>query len=62
MDFSTYTAILKQYGPFAALIVYVLWTNHNREQRYISIIETLTDDIKERLGKMEAFMRGKGHL
>lgn len=62
MDFTVYTTILKQYGPMAALLVYVLYTNHNREQRYITIIETLTEDIKERLGKMEAFMRGRGHL
>lgn len=62
MDFSTFITILKQYGPLGALVVYVIWDSRLREQRLIRIVETLTDDIKERLTKMESFMRGRGHL
>ncbi len=34
--------ISKEYGLFVALVVYVLWTNQKREERYIDIIEKLS--------------------
>lgn len=41
------------FSLFIALLVYVLWDSRNREGRYIKIIETLSDDVKERLTKIE---------
>lgn len=54
----------KKYGlPFAlfiSLLVYVLYENNQREQRYIErenkyvqVIQTLSLDVKERLTKIE---------
>ncbi|WP_141431422.1 BhlA/UviB family holin-like peptide [Bacillus sp. 03113] len=56
--------VASQYGlPFAlfiALLVWVLYTNNQRENRYIaredkyvSVIQTLSEDVKERLTKIE---------
>lgn len=36
----------KEYGLFVALVVYVLWANQKREERYIAIIDTLSEEIK----------------
>ena len=36
----------KEYGLFVALVVYVLYENKRREERYIEIIKTLSDEIK----------------
>lgn len=36
----------KEYGLFVALVIYVLYENKRREERYIQIIETLSDEIK----------------
>jgi hypothetical protein len=36
----------KEYGLFVALVVYVLWENKKREERYIAIIDTLSEEIK----------------
>jgi hypothetical protein len=45
--------IADKYGLFVTLVVYVLWTNYKRESRYIKVIETLSDDVKDRLTKIE---------
>jgi hypothetical protein len=39
--------IAKEYGPLAALVVYVIWDSRMREKRYISIIETLSESFQE---------------
>lgn len=39
----------KEYGLFVALVVYVLWANQKREERYIVIIDTLSKEIKDDL-------------
>jgi hypothetical protein len=41
------------FALFLALLVYVLWDSRQRENRYIQIIETLSEDVKERLTKIE---------
>jgi hypothetical protein len=67
---SMFTEMAAQYGlPFAlfvALLVYVLYTNNqrenryiDREERYLGVIQTLSEDVKERLTKIETKMRGK---
>jgi hypothetical protein len=38
--------IAQEYGLFVALVIYVLYENKRREERYIQIIETLSDEIK----------------
>lgn len=39
--------LAQQYGLFVALVVYVLWTNQNRENRYINVIDQLSDSFNE---------------
>jgi hypothetical protein len=62
-----FTEAASLYGvPFAmfmALLVYVLWANNQRENRYIeredkyvNIIQTLSEDVKERLAKIETVL------
>lgn len=62
--------VAKDYGLFVALVAYILWyfdrliekmrkENSEREAKYQAIIQTLTDDVKERLAKIEAFIRRK---
>jgi hypothetical protein len=48
------------YALFLALLVWVLWTNNQRENRYIqredkyvNVIQTLSEEVKERLTKIE---------
>ena len=36
----------KEYGLVVALVVYVLWENQKREERYIQIIDSLSEEIK----------------
>lgn len=52
--------IAKEYGLFVALVVYVLWENSKRENKYIAIIKTLSEEVKERLTKIETHIRRKG--
>lgn len=42
------------FALFIALLVYVLYTNNKRESRYLTVIQTLSEDVKERLSKIEA--------
>jgi Flp pilus assembly pilin Flp len=46
--------ITKQYGLFVGLVAYVLWTTRERENRYIEVIKTLSEEVKERLTKIES--------
>ncbi|WP_057766680.1 hypothetical protein [Cytobacillus praedii] len=41
------------FALFIALLVWVLWKNDQREGRYLSVIQTLSEDVKERLTKIE---------
>lgn len=52
--------IAKEYGLFVCLVVYVLYTNRERENRYIDVIKTLSEEVKERLTKIETIIRKKG--
>ncbi len=55
--------IAKSYGPFVALVAYVLWQNQRREEKYISVIERLSkafeslkkdiSDIKQKVYEKE---------
>ena len=51
--------IAKEYGLFVALVVYVLWTTRERENRYIEVIKTLSEEVKERLAKIETIIKRK---
>lgn len=52
-----FTKAAELYGlPFAlfiCLLVWVLYKNDQREARYLEVIKTLSDDVKERLTKIE---------
>lgn len=48
-----FVQIAKEYGLFVALVVYVIWDGRNREHKYIKIINTLSDDVKQRLEQIE---------
>lgn len=50
----------KEYGLFVALVIYVLYENKRREERYIQIIETLSDEIKVDLAAIMQKMESKG--
>ncbi len=41
--------IAQEYGLFVALVIYVLWENKRREERYIGIIDMLAEEIKKDL-------------
>ena len=41
------------FALFIALLVWVLWKNDQREGRYLTVIQTLSEDVKERLTKIE---------
>ena len=48
--------IAETYGLFVALVVYVLWANQRREERYISVIEKLSksfEQMKRDLGEIK---------
>lgn len=60
-----FMGMASQYGlPFAlfiALLIWVLYANDqrekryiNREDKYVTVIQTLSEDVKERLTKIEA--------
>lgn len=42
MDLNILLQIVEQYGLFVALVIYVLWQNQKREERYINVIEKLS--------------------
>lgn len=42
------------FALFIALLIWVLWKNDQREGRYLTVIQTLSEDVKERLSKIEA--------
>lgn len=46
--------VAKEYGLFVALVVYVIWDSRQRENRYIAIIATLSEEVKERLTRIES--------
>jgi hypothetical protein len=46
--------IAKEHGLFVALVAYVLWDGRQREQRLLRVIDTLSDDVKVRISKIEA--------
>lgn len=48
----------KEYGLFVALVVYVLWANQKREERYIEIINNLSDEIKGDLAFIKEHIGG----
>jgi hypothetical protein len=39
--------VAKEYGLFVALVTYVLWDSRQREQKYINVIEKLSDSFRE---------------
>ncbi len=43
----------KEYGLFVMLVGYVLWDTRGREIRYLAIIQTLSEEVKDRLVKIE---------
>ena len=51
----------REYGLFVALVVYVLWANQKREERYIEIINRLSEEIKIDLVKIKEKMWGDNH-
>jgi hypothetical protein len=51
----------KEYGLFVALVVYVLWANQKREERYIAIIDTLSAEIKDDLAVIKNKLGGEKH-
>jgi hypothetical protein len=52
--------ISKEYGLFVALVVYVLLENKKREERYIAIIDTLSEEIKGDLAIIKNRISGEG--
>jgi hypothetical protein len=49
--------IAQEYGLFVCLVVYVLWSNQKREERYIQIIDTLSEEIKGDLAEIKNNLR-----
>lgn len=49
----------RQYGVTAMIVAFMIWDGRSREQKYIAIIATLTEDVKDRLTKIEATLRRK---
>lgn len=48
------TQIVKEYGLFAGLVAYVLYDSRQREHKYLAVIQTLSEEVKDRLTKIEA--------
>jgi hypothetical protein len=40
------SVVAKEHGLFVALVVYVMYSNQQREKRYISVIEQLSDSFQ----------------
>jgi hypothetical protein len=53
--------IAQEYGLFVALVIYVLWANQKREERYIAIINVLSEEIKGDLAVIKNKIGGHGH-
>ncbi len=50
------------FALFIALLVWVLWKNDQREGRYLTVIQTLSEEVKERLTLIESEIRsGRKH-
>jgi hypothetical protein len=49
--------VAKIWGPATALVCWVLYTNWIREQRYLGIVQTLSEEVKERLTKIETMVK-----
>lgn len=49
--------IAKEYGLFVALVVYVIWDKHITVQKYLAIIQVLSEEVKDRLTKIESSLR-----
>jgi hypothetical protein len=50
-------AIAQEYGLFVCLVAYTLWSNNKREQKYIEVIEKLSDafeSLKQDLTEIKA--------
>jgi hypothetical protein len=52
------TQIAQEYGLFVALVVYNLWANQKREEKYIMIINTLSEEIKGDLADIKKKIDG----
>jgi Flp pilus assembly pilin Flp len=59
-----FMSLAKEYGLFVALVAWVLWTNDkrekkyiDREEKYIDIVKTLSEEVKIRLTKIENTLR-----
>lgn len=50
--------VAQEYGLFVCLVVYVLWSNYRREERYIQIIEKLSKSF-DQLKRDVADIKGK---
>jgi hypothetical protein len=62
----TLTNLADKYGLFVALVVFVLWSNYRREnkyiereEKYIGVIQMLSEEVKERLAKIEIIIKRK---
>jgi hypothetical protein len=60
------TNLADKYGLFVALVCFVLWANYKREnkyiereEKYIGVIQTLSEEVKERLAKIETIIKRK---
>lgn len=56
----------KEYGLFVMLVAWVLWMNKlredkyiQREDKYLAVIHTLSEEVKDRLTKIESMFRRK---
>lgn len=63
-------SIGKEYGLFVMLVAYVLYDkdltikaikkeNAERENKYLAVIQTLSEEVKDRLTKIESYFRRK---
>lgn len=50
--------IANDYGLFVALVAFVIWDSRQRERRLLAIIDTLGEEIKSRLIKLEQKLWG----
>lgn len=48
------------FALFLALLIWVLWKNDQREGRYLTVIQTLSEEVKERLTKIETKLDREG--